>query len=349
MRRTSAALAVLWVLVAACGATEPDAAAPVVNDTVPLCSDLDPIAADPSFYRDTPKYVGNEMPIDEVMTWAMDQPGYAGIWIDRDHNGWVTVAFTEDVEARQSEMETMWPDEGVVAVVVENSEADLAELQQRAHEELPDIVQSSGTMINYGVLALNVGFLTEENIAAVNQAFSGEPVCIEGLDPSLQVPAGPQPTDGDGWRLLIDQDEVGLTYRTGIAWDQASLDDLIASIPGLDVEPPQVDFENEVVIWFGAVHGSSCPNLRLDDVAVTDDLVHAVIVETSGQVACTADAIPHTYLVAFDRDRLPEPPFHIQLGPEDPPAGVPEERTTVDADLSEPGSTATPDQIVTGG
>ena len=344
-----AAVAVLTLMVVACGSPAPQAAAPVAEDGVPLCTDVPAITADPSLYTDTPKYVGNEMPVDEVQAWAVDQPGYAGIWIDRDHNGWVTVAFTQDTEARQSDIETMWPEDGVVAVAVDMSESDFAALQQRAHEELPAILQGSGTMINFGVLALHVGFLTEENVAAVNEVFAGEPVCIEGADPSLQVPAGPQPTEGAGWRLLVDQDGIGEVYRTGIAWDEASLVDLIEGISGLDTEPPDVDFENEVVIWFGAVHGSSCPDLRLDDVVITGDLVHGEIVESSGQLACTADAIPHTYLVAVDRDRLPGPPFHIQLGPEDPPSGVPEERTIVNADLREPGSTAAPNQVVTGG
>ena len=345
MRRTVTALAVVGVVVAACGGADPEAGAPVPEDGVPLCTDVPSITADPALYSDNPKYVGNEMPVDEVMAWAIDQPGYAGIWIDRDHNGWVTVAFTNDVDARQADIETMWPDDGVVAVSVNVSEADLAELQQRAHEEVPEVLQGSGTMINYGVLALHVGFLTDENIAAIEEVFAGEPVCIEGLDPSLEVPAGPQPNEGDGWRLLVDKDEVGEVYRTGIAWDQASLDEMIASIPGLDIESPEVDFETEVAIWFGAVHGSSCPNLRLDDVVVTGNLVHGEIVEASNQMACTDDAIPHTYLVAVDRDRLPEPPFHIQLSPGVPPAGVPEERTVVNADLRESGSTASANQV----
>ncbi|HEU4321442.1 MAG TPA: hypothetical protein VFS66_15335 [Acidimicrobiia bacterium] len=344
MRRTIAALAVLTWMVAACSTPDPQAAPPP-SDGVPLCTDVPAITADPALYRDTPKYVANEMPIDAVSAWAMEQPGYAGIWIDRDHNGWLTVAFTENVDARQTEIETLWPNDGVVAVAVEATEEDLSAIQQRAHEELPEIIQGSGSMINYGVVSLHVGFLTEENIAAVEEAFAGEPVCIEGADPAQAVPEGPQPEGGDGWRLLVDEDEVGLTYRTGIAWDHDSLNDLIATIPELDIEPPDVEFETEVVIWFGAVHGSSCPNLRLDDVVVNGSLVYADIVETSNQMACTSDAIPHTYLVAVDRDRLPEAPFHIQLDSNDPPAGVPEERTVVEADLRQRGSIAEPGEV----
>ena len=64
-----------------------------------------------------------------------------------------------------------------------------------------------------------------------------------------------------------------------------------------------------------------------------------------GTGACTADANPHAYVVAIARDRLPAGPFAIQLGAADPPAGVPEERTLVAADLTGPGAVATADQV----
>jgi hypothetical protein len=108
-----------------------------------------------------------------------------------------------------------------------------------------------------------------------------------------------------------------------------------------------VDFETEVAIWFGAVYGSSCPNLRLDDVVVDEDraLIHAEIVDLDAGMACTADANPRAYVVAVERSRLPEGPFAIQLRADDPPSGVPEERTLVGVDLSQPGSVAGPDDI----
>ncbi|MBA2633165.1 MAG: hypothetical protein H0U86_09240 [Chloroflexi bacterium] len=102
-----------------------------------------------------------------------------------------------------------------------------------------------------------------------------------------------------------------------------------------------------MVIWFGAVYGSSCPNLRLDDVVVDAEraLVHAEIVLVDAPAACTGDANPHAYLVALDRARVPPGPFAIQLGADEPPAGVPEERTLVDVDLSRPGAVAGPGEV----
>ena len=79
-------------------------------------------------------------------------------------------------------------------------------------------------------------------------------------------------------------------------------------------------------MWFGAVYGSTCP-IRLDDVAVVTDhepaLVHAVTVVPGGTGACTADANPHAYVVAIERERLPAGPFAIQLGPPTRPPGRP--------------------------
>lgn len=43
--------------------------------------------------------------------------------------------------------------------------------------------------------------------------------------------------------------------------------------------------------------------------------------------------------------RLPAGPFAIQLGPDDPPSGVPEERTLVAVDLSTPGAVASAEQV----
>jgi hypothetical protein len=97
-----------------------------------------------------------------------------------------------------------------------------------------------------------------------------------------------------------------------------------------------------VVLWFGAVYGSSCPGIRLDDVVVDAErsVVHALIVLPDPPAGCTDDANGHAYLVALDRDRLPAPPFRIQLDADGPPFGAQAEVTVVDADLRVPGSVA---------
>jgi hypothetical protein len=358
MSRLAAVIWILALLANACrpgadaGGTGPSvspqpAAPSIAEPSIPRCEDVPRISAPADWYRDSPIYVANEQPTEEIQAWAAGKPGFEVLWLDREHLGWITLAFSVDAEARQAELQELFPDVGVVAVGVDWTMAELEELERRAAEELgPLFPGGSSSSVTQGVVAIWIGVLTEERIAAVEERFSGEPICIEGADPADVPPEGPQPQRGDGWRLLADEQGAGHPYRTGIAADQPSYDRLWTDV-GLTGKPPPVDFESQVVIWFGAVFGSSCPDLRLDRVVVDEEqaLVHAEIVLVGVPVACTADANPHAYLVALERAKLPSGPFAIQLGADDPPAGAPEERTLVDVDLSRPGAVAGPGDV----
>lgn len=317
-----------------------------VSSSIPRCDQVEPVSAPAAWYRDEPIYVANEQPVEEVHRWAQGQPGFEEIWIDRDHLGWLALAFSRDAEARQADLEELFPDVGVVAVPVDWTLTELEALQGRIGEALGSMEVGSYISVQQGVVAIGIGVLTPERLATVEELFGDEPICIEGIDPADAPVAGPQQPAGDGWRLLADEAGVGQAYRTGIAWDEASYERLWTESGVTDDRPP-VDFQASVVIWFGAVYGSSCPDLRLDDVVVDLDraIIHAEIVLVDAPMACTADANPHAYLVELERTRLPVGPFFIQLGADDPPAGVPEERTIVEVDLSAPGATARPDQV----
>jgi hypothetical protein len=355
MRRSIPVLIVLAMLVVACGVAPEGGADPTSNKEapspttepgsmiLPRCYESALPAADPSLYRDTPKYVGNEMPVDAVREWASQHPDFVDVWIDRDHNGWVAAGFTGDVSDRQAELEEMFPGEGVVAVHLDWTEPDLADLERRISTGLAGVTELLGTSVDplRGYVNVVIPVLDDESLAAIADRFPSERICVEGLEPENVVPPGPQPETGEGWRLLYEEDEVGDIYRAGLAWDEESLATLLADIPGLVDVDLDVDFENEVVIWFGAVHGSSCPNLRLDDVVVKGDSVHAEIVNTDNAMACTDDAIPHTYLVGVERSRLPAPPFVLSL--DGGPFG---DRVRVDADFRDAASTAAPGQVV---
>jgi hypothetical protein len=200
--------------------------------------------------------------------------------------------------------------------------------------------------VNYGVVSIVGGVLHPDTVQRIESRFGGQRVCLEGIDPKDAPAEGPQQQAGEGWRLLADQDEVGPPYRTGIAADPAAYEVLWAEI-GLVGQPPDVDFESEVVIWFGAVHGSSCPRLRLDGVVAQDGVVFAEITSFM-EGACTADAIGHAYIVAVQRSKLPVGPFTIQLEGGERPAGVVnDELTIVDADLTVPGAALVPGQLLT--
>jgi hypothetical protein len=355
MRRLALIFAIA-LLATACRADGGASGAPLVSpdgnpqaaiDGVARCQEIDWISAPAERYRDSPIYVANEQPTDEILAWASGQPGFEELWIDRDHLGWITVAFSTGADERQADLERLFPDVGVVALEVEWSLAELEQLQRRIGDELdPRFGPSSWISVQQGVVGIGVGVLTPERLAVIEERFGDEPICVEGTDPADAPVAGPQAPEGEGWRLLADEPGVGQPYRTGIATDQASYRQLWAAL-GLSGDPPAVDFESAVVIWFGAVYGSSCPDLRLDDVVVDRGraLVHAEIVLVDPPSACTADANPRAYLVALQRAKLPSGPFAIQLGANDPPSGVPEERTLVDVDLSQPGAVAGPGDV----
>ena len=320
----------------------------MLSGPIPMCEDLPPITAAPQLYRDSPIYVANEAPVEEVQGWAAGQPGFEEIWIDRDHLGWLTVAFSRDAAVRQAELADAFPGVGVVAVHVDWTRAELEALQQRVMTDgRPDVV-GAGVRSNYGVVDVFLGALEPAKVARIQSRFGGTRLCIEGIDPRLLAAEGPQLDSGPGWRLIADQDETGHPYRTGVAADAAGFAALWAGI-GLAGEPPAVDFETEIAIWFGAVHGSSCPRLRLDAVVVdrARAIVHSDIASLDAGGFCTDDAIAHAYVVAFERALLPPGPFAVQLQAADPARGAVEEQTIVDANLSIPGSTVTRDQLHT--
>jgi hypothetical protein len=334
--------AIAALLLSACGG---GANVPAVAGPIPRCDAVPRIAAPADRYRDAPIYVSNEMPTDAVLACASGKPGFEELWIDRDHLGWITVAFSRDADARQAELAQAFPGVGVVAVRVDWTKAQLEALQTKVMADAAPLVSGSGIMTDHGVVTIEVPVLKPDVVAQIQAKFGGLRVCIDGLDPADAPVDGPQQTAGDGWRLLADQDEVGGPYRTGIAADAASFAALWASV-GLTGPAPAVDFQTEVAVWFGAVHGSSCPRLRLDDVvADTDRALLYPRITTFSAGMCTADAIGHAYVAAVERAKLPARPFTIQLQSDEPPPGAVDEKTIVDADLSVPGSTVGASQL----
>jgi hypothetical protein len=350
---TRAALVVLMlIVVSACGDAEPkgsEAPPQTVAEALAAhgldqCEALDPIVAPAGWYRDDPVYVANEPPVPKVRAWASTRPGYQDIWLDRDRRGWITVAFSGDVDAREDELKARFPDVGAVAVRARSTTAERATTRSQVGAVLArfDVSGGSGDDVTKGVVGFGLGVLRDDVLQALER-FDDAPVCFDGILPRDAVKDGPQPKTGDGWRLLADQRSI--PYRTGVATTPEQYEKLwrTARLTG---DRPAVDFDREIVVWLGEVFGSSCP-IRLDDVIVdtATDRVYGNVVVPGTPDVCTKDANGRAFVLALERSRLPDGPFAVQLGSEDPPPGAPEERTLVHVDLRPPGSTASDAEI----
>lgn len=311
-------------------------------------------SAPADWYRDTPRYVGNEQPVEEVRAWAQGRPGFQEIWIDRNHNGWIGVAFTGDAAERQVELGEAFPDVGVVAVQVDWRLAELRELQREVAQAMQDADIPAGVGVSFaqGAVAVDLGLLTESNLAAL-APFADRALCVNGGSPADAV-TGPQVESGPGWRLLAidgparrdrDPDATavvppptpgGLALGTRIevatnpaqfatAWDLALRSADGGLQPGAPL--PDVDFETEVVVLGHQLESGSCREL-LTGVTVENGRVRVDLQVSDEQVACTSDGNPLTWAVAVERSVLPPAPFTIQG-----PASL-----TIEADLRSPGA-----------
>jgi hypothetical protein len=125
------------------------------------------------------------------------------------------------------------------------------------------------------------------------------------------------PPEGDGWRLL-GQTAAGEAFTVGVATSADGLPALWADA-GIDDPMPTVDFEREVVVRYTHAVSGTCPEIELRGVGVDDEarIVYSVVVLPSSPLfegqACTADARPHSFVVAVDRDRLPSGEVNFRL------------------------------------
>ncbi|MGH8914042.1 MAG: hypothetical protein ACRDZM_05930 [Acidimicrobiia bacterium] len=309
---------------------------PPGSSDILLCDETGYPTAPDDWYRDTPIYVGNEMPVEEVQAYAGDLAGYENIWIDRDHHGWVTVGFVGgDVVTYQEMLESEFPGVGVVAVEMVHTSAELNQISSQLEGRLPEGMEVWGTYEARGVVEVFVGLLTPDRIAAAREAIGEDPACLTGQDPATTPLPGPQPEGGDGWDYLGETDFTFAEHPLVIT-EQAALVEMWEQTE-LAAGPPDIDFTVQIVVTSFVVHSGSCPVTRLDDVAFETDLIRAQIVHISDGRGCTDDGVPRTYFIALDRDRLPAPPFRI--------AGEGRQEAMVTVDLRDPGSVATPDDL----
>ncbi len=311
----------------------------------PSCADVPRIRADEAIYREEPVYGNAEELRQEVQVWAADQPGFVELGLDRERNGWITIWVKgADVDALQEQVAQRWPGEGIVVVEVPWTTGELEALRAEVDAALREAgvrTGGSGLLPHHGVAEIYLGVITPE-AEDVLAGFAGRPLCVDGIAAEQALEDKEQPTAGEGWRLL-GEGLTGESYRTAVATTGDQLQEMWRTA-GLEGDPPGVDWESEIAVWFGVVYGSGCP-VRMDGVVVEGDLLHADLVVPGEVYGCNEDANPHAFVVAVARDLLPEGPFRVQLEARDPYPGAPEERTVVDVDLTNPGSTATDEQL----
>ena len=213
LRRTLALLALATWVLAACGdgnaATVDVPDAPAAADTVEAmlaahgldwCEALEYPRAPDDAYRDEPVYVGNEQPTEAVQAWAATKPGYQSLWLDRERQGWITLGFSEGVEARQAELREEFPDVGVVAVRARSTAAERAGARARVEPVLRRFAIGEPTIESEakGVVEVGLGVLREEVLEAL-EPYADEPLCFDGAARAGRDPRGPP---ARRWRRL---------------------------------------------------------------------------------------------------------------------------------------------------
>ena len=295
---------------------------PAVVESLPDTNSVAPLS-DVQLCSDAP-FIGSPgiaQPLEgdavDVNQWVDAHPDlFAGVWWDGSLGQWVFASV--DVEQSSTLIaQELRADLAYRVEHVPRSASELAILQQRISILVEQGIEaSSGIRVWDALFEIDLPILDEPSLDAVRQVFGDnlDAICVTGADPATVPPDGPQPTSGDGWRLVTDQTQHGEPYSVHVAVNAVEYESLWASL-ALDGTAPYVDFATEIVIDFGAVYSGSCPEIRLDDVRIDIDrsLVTADIVQLGGNRACTADANPRTYLVAVDKAKLPALPFTVSL------------------------------------
>lgn len=133
--------------------------------------------------------------------------------------------------------------------------------------------------------------------------------------------------EGDGWEL-VSFTRSGLTYGVAVAENADDVQRMWQTLP-FDVPAPQLDFAQRVLIVLGHAVSGSCPEIQFQGLQVEADRVYGSFTFDHGQDACTSDANPAAYLLAVDRDVLPDT-FTLSLEREDICGGCEEDRIEVD-------------------
>lgn len=230
---------------------------------------------------------------------------FGGLYIDPPGGSHVVMLFTDDLEIHAPAVEAIKP--GTTLRQVEHTEAELIAVLEGFDF---DALKAEGVeMVSGGVDVIGNRVTLE--------AKSNDPTAELRLELAhgglLDVTIFPVPgawanaVEGEGWRLIADGQAAGTEgYVVRAATDNAEYADMWEAI-GLAGDAPEVDLATELVTSFGHGIGSSCPEVRLDDVVIEGDVVFSVTSDPLEPRACTADLVgAAVFVVAIERDAVPD-------------------------------------------
>jgi hypothetical protein len=305
-RSPGLALVVLLVLsVAGCAVTNPGASVPSASEAAPSIS----IRIGPD---------GPELRDDAVVALqaygAEHADEYAGLYVDEQSQSSFVMLFTGHLEEHAAALAEIWPrvtvrgarfSEAALTAVLEGMD-----LQAMAADGIEPLSAGLDTVNNRVTLDVKSDDPTLE--ARLELRYGGMvEVTVHPMPPDEWANA----TQGDGWRLLAAGEARDDAYTVRAATEEAGWHEMWAAI-GLGGDAPAVDLADEVVVSFGHGVGSSCPDLRLDAVEV-GSLVFSRTSDPMAPRNCTDDlAGAAVFVVALEREALPDDGFTLQLGPE---------------------------------
>lgn len=229
---------------------------------------------------------------------------FGGLYIDPPGSQHVVVLFTANLDDHARSVEAIHP--GTTLRQVEHTEAELMALIQSLdldslRAEGVDMLSASVDVIgNRATLEAKSNDITAE--ARLELVYGGLlDVTIFPIPGEWQNAA-----EGDGWRLIAAGDSRNDAYVVRAATDEAGYDEMWEAI-GLGGSPPAVDLATEAVVSFGHGIGSGCPEVRLDGVRISDNLVYSITSDPLEPRNCTADLVgAAVFVVAIAHGATPD-------------------------------------------
>jgi hypothetical protein len=243
---------------------------------------------------------------------AQHRDEFAGLYVDDQSRGSFVMLFTDRLEEHAAAIAEIWPRVSVRGARF--SEAELTAVLER--------LDLAG-MAAEGIEPLSAGLDTMNNRVTLDVK-SDDPTLEARLElrygGMVDVTVYPLPgewsnvAEGAGWRLLAAGEAGGdEAYTVRAATDARSWDALWSAL-ALDEERPDVALADEVVVSFAHGIGSSCREVRLDDVVVEGGVVFSLTSDPLAPRGCTSDlAGAAVFVVAVERAALPSDGFTLQL------------------------------------